>query len=312
MKRKLLEYQSYLLICHVNPDGDSLGSAVGLALGLKKLGKRVDIAVDGKLPRRLNFLLDGVQCLTAENIGKYDCAVAVDCADISMLGELEECFLSCKDNAVIDHHPTNPLFGKINFVEKCAATGLLVMKLLKEMEVEIDFAIARALYVSIMMDTGNFCHANTSPDVFRAAAELVEKGLDVSVIYRTVFDENTLGATLLIVHAINSMELFAGGKVAISSITRQDYDDCNASSEDSEGLINYARRVEGVQVSAFIKEVDTGKYRVSFRSRGADVSVLAASFGGGGHARAAGCTIYGELQDIRARLAKELSAILES
>ena len=292
--------ESFLIIGHVSPDGDTVGSAIALKRALIALGKQADIAIDGAIPEKLGIIAGGAGILTMDTLPpqKYSCAVAVDCGDLTRLGRLRGVF-ECYENTVsIDHHGTNTHFAAVNFVRSCAATGIIICELIEALGVEIDVPMANALYTAISTDTGNFSYTNVDEYTLRWAAQLRGCGADVAAICEAVYRSRSFGATKLIGRAIDRIALYAQGRIAVTYVLLEDYARTGAVKEDCDELINYAREIQGVEIAAFLREIGENRFKLSLRSCAfADVSRIAVGFHGGGHRMAAGGSVDAALPD---------------
>lgn len=304
----------FLLIAHVSPDGDTLGSTAALLMALEKSGKKVIAACDGEVPDKLSFLKEYCNFLKPEEVEdrEYSCVVSVDVADLLRLGRLEQVFSNrAKSTIDIDHHPTNTHFGKTCYVEEKSSTGEIILELIENMQVEVDWRMANALYTAVSTDTGNFIYSSVSAATLKAAARLREYGADIPMLCGRIYAERSLGATKIIGRGIQSIELFANGKIAALKIFLRDIKECGALREDTEALINYAREIKGVEVAIFVNEQEGQKAKVSLRSnKYVDVAEFAKSFGGGGHVHAAGYTDYGTVEEIYLRAVKKAEGMI--
>jgi len=290
----ITESSSIALITHVNPDGDAIGSTIALMHALDKIGKLVDVYCQDLVPSRLNFLT-GVKRIKRpdQSTKNYDLAIALDCSDPERMGTCISIMGRAKRTANIDHHVSNTSYANINVVdEEAAATGEIVYHLITLLEIEPNKSIAEALYTAIVSDTGRFSFSNTTPKTHRIIANLIEWGADVVELSNLLFNSHTLEWVRLLGQAINTLEIYHEGKVAIMHITQEMMNKTGASEEHSSGIIQYAKDIMGVELAALLREVDNSTIKVSLRSQSIiDVSLLAQEFGGGGHKRAAGCTI---------------------
>lgn len=310
---ELLRSDDLLLIAHVSPDGDTLGSTAALYAALKKCGKKVVAACDGAVPEKLRFLNEGITFLGSAEVEdrQYGCVVSVDVADAPRLGKLQSIYEKNDNTIDIDHHPTNTRFGKLCYVDGKSSTGEIILDLIEEMGVEVDEFMANALYAAISTDTGNFIYSSVSYETLSAAAKLRAKGADIPMLCSMIYAERSLGATKIIGRGIDRIRLYADGKVAALYITREDLAECDALKEDTECLINYAREIKGVEVAIFVNEQSGGKAKVSLRSNEyVDVSKFAQSFGGGGHIHAAGYTDYGTVEEIYNRAVEKAVSLI--
>lgn len=318
----LMRSSRILLASHKNPDGDAIGSCLALGLALKGLGKSITIYNESRIPAVYRFLPDSH--ILTQNPGDfqtYDAAVVLDCGDLSRIG------LHCEEIARIpvllniDHHSTNTGFGTANLVKPDASsTCEIVHDLLKDLKVGITEKIAYSVYTGIISDTGSFRFSNTTKASFEICAEMVEKGAKPYIVAKNVYSPYSLARIKLLNMVLDSIEVSRNGKLSLMSLTQRMMRETGTSSEDINGLVNYAKHIEDVRVAAFIQEAEiaeeekrhNGKtlYYVSLRSDGTiDVSSFAASFGGGGHSTAAGFTTlstYTALKENIMRLADVL------
>lgn len=289
------------LFSHISPDGDCLGSMLALGIALRKLGKQVFLYNPDEVPHNLAFLpgASGVMRALPEQLPQTLCFL--DCADLRRVN-LEQNQLP-KDAVVlnIDHHISNQKFGTINLVEaNASATGEIVMELIRELEVSLDQEIATNLYTAIVTDTGSFQYSNTKPRTHRLAADLMESGIDLLQIHHNIFDQKPLAQVELLTRGLTNLKLYAEGQLAVITLHRKDFEETGAQESLSEGVINNARSIEGVEVAVLFKELEPRKIRIGFRSNlWFNVNELASRFSGGGHQRAAGCTIEASLEEAR-------------
>ena len=313
--RFLNEHDSFLLISHISPDGDTLGSAAALALALRDMGKQVTLAVDGTVSHRLRIFEEFVHFYNFDTKPEeeYDGIVSLDCGDLGSLGKFERLFSAHECTAVIDHHPTNPAYGKINWIKPVAATTMMVLEILLEMQCEITKPIANCLYVGLSTDTGNFCFSNVDGGVFETARVLADAGAEIVRICDMLYEQNTLGATRIQGRAIDSLEMLMEGRIAIVTIELDDIDAAGAVVQDCSGIVDIPRRIEGAELAIFFRQTTGGKYKVSMRSHNyVDCAAIAAKFGGGGHVRAAGATMQGSMDEIRAAVIPAACAAVEA
>lgn len=294
---KLKSQTSVAIICHIRPDGDTLGSALALSFGLKSLGINSVVACDDEIPSRFFFLngIDQVKnCLDDE----YSAIVAIDCADIQRLGSLFEKFNNHKNTFVIDHHVSNTRFGKINFVLDNAANAENVFDLLEEMGVVITEEIANFLLMGIMTDTGNFKHKNVTPKTLKIASVLKEKGGDLNLIYYHMFSKQTKERAKLFGLVMSKLRYFLDDRLAVATVRLVDIENAGAKANETEGFIDFLMGIETVEVGICILEIATNKFKISFRSKNANVNAVASTFGGGGHVLASGCQISGDYEEV--------------
>lgn len=293
---------------HVKPDPDALGSILALGLSLRKLNKEVIMTVDDELPKSLAFMphIDEIEGLDKISPQSADLLILLDSSDLERAGRVPEVISAPLLN--IDHHISNKGFSEYRYLDAAAAaTGEIMYSLICELGVELDAAIAKNLYTAIATDCGFFQYSNTTKHTMQCAAELLDYGVKPDEI-QYALDCKSRKSVELLAHMLTNMEFFQDGQIALLSLEHDKYDP----DIDTEGFINYARYVQGVEVAVFLKEVDTSTTRVSMRSKDVNVSVVALHFGGGGHFRASGCTIHKNLDEARVLLLKELQqAVME-
>ena len=309
----LQSHQTFLLAAHQSPDGDTLGSCLALRAALLSMGKDATVVCPDPTPKNLAFL-EGVETVVGtEGIEPpKEAVIFVDCADHRRTGKLQQILETAPYQFCIDHHETNPRQSKDgDWVEPVGATGELILRLLEAMNVPITHGIAEALYTAIATDTGNFSYANTSADAFEAAAKLMNHEIDLPEINRILFREIPLRKAKLIAYVLDRMELSEDGRMNLCAVPGEVLDRFQATKEDCEGLIDYLRDIDTVEVACVLKESD-GVVRVSMRSkRCCDVAAVAKRLGGGGHVRAAGCTLELPLEEAKRVMRDALTEALK-
>ena len=286
-------HQSFYLAAHQSPDGDTLGSCLALRAALLEMGKTATVACPDRVPPYLCFLEGADTVVGTDGIEPPpEAVIYVDCADHKRTGILEAALNKAPFAFCIDHHETNPRASKDgDWVENVSATGELILRLLNALNAPVTHGIAVALYTAIATDTGNFSYGNTTPDAFRAAAELMAYDIDLPELNRILFREMPLSKAKLIAYVLGNMELSCGGRLNMVAVSQETLDACGATKEECEGLIDHLRDIDTVEAACVVRESD-GVARVSMRSkRVCDVAAVAKRFGGGGHLRAAGCTL---------------------
>ncbi len=295
---------------HISADGDAIGSCLALALALQDAGKKVVVYLEENIPSVYQFLpgvnLAGFYQPSDEAM---DVNVALDTGDVGRLGTRGDIFFKAPCTVNIDHHVTNTKFALLNHVdEKSASTGEIVFNLLKKLKLKITMDIAACLYTAITTDTGAFKYSNTTADTHRIASELIETGIDISDLSQRIFENTTYTKLKLTQKAIEQLELCENDRLAVVSISQEDLRSTGATDEDCDGIVNIGRSIEGVEVSLLIKEKTPDECRINLRSKTYfDVSEIAMSFGGGGHKKAAGCSVKGNLRQVREQLVKAIA-----
>ncbi|MEG1524064.1 MAG: bifunctional oligoribonuclease/PAP phosphatase NrnA [Clostridia bacterium] len=309
--RFIRAHDDILLIAHVSPDGDTLGSSLALYGALLQLGKRAQIVCEDSVPRIYRFLPNAGQVLLPENARQTEAVISVDCADLARTGKSQLLFCSAAYTLNIDHHGTNDRYATENYVQKAGATGELVLNILTNLKVNVTKDIAACLYAAITTDTGNFSYSNTTPDTLRNAAELLECGIDLPYLNRMVFRTVPFHKMRLHGLAIMKTELYERGRIGISMLTEEDLKSCGATGEDMEGIIDSIRDIDTVEIAAMLRESSDGLIRVSLRGKSAaDVSKIAVRYGGGGHKLAAGCTMQPPIADAASKILTNAMEIL--
>lgn len=290
---------------HVVPDGDNIGSSLALCLALKKLNKQATYLIDDNIPGVYRFLKGAkeVERLSSFADLDYDLVIAMDCGDLERLGKVKQ--LAEKTRLInIDHHISNTNFGEINLVEENAsATAEIAYKLIKSMGIFIDKDMAECIYTGIVTDTGMFQYSNTSEETHSIAAELIIAGVNPADIFNKVYQNSPKEKILLMKEAIQSLEFYSSDKISCITISKAQIDDIAGEDLDTEGIVNMARDIAGIEVAVFLKEKESNVVKVSLRSKSyVDVCAIAKGFGGGGHIRAAGCTITAGLEQAKQQL----------
>ena len=288
--------ESIIIFSHVNPDGDTLGSMIGLSklieLNFEKVSTNVII---GKTPDTYKFVPAINECVSNAEVDKtkkYDLAIAVDVAAKDRMLDMQEVYFNAQNTVNIDHHVTNNNYGQVNIVKGLASSGgEVVYEIAKELNWKFNKEIAELLYIAILTDTGGFRFENTSPKVFNYAAELIEMGLNPTQIYRQCYESKPKAMALLNAYAIQNAVFKENDKVAYTIITKEDMKNFNAKSDYTEGISEALRQIDSTEIAILLKELPNQMTKVSMRSKRVDVSKIAEFFGGGGHHYAAGCTI---------------------
>lgn len=310
---RILQAKRILFFMHVSPDGDSIGSSLALVHALRKIGHEAVIVGVDPIPRIYQFLPDWDRWLLPwEQVeGEWDLSCFLDCGDLYRVGAALPAVAKGKSILNIDHHSTNTVFGDENWMDfSAAAVGELAYRLLKEMNLPIGPEEAISLYTSIVADTGGFRYSSTTAETHRIAAELLAIGVKPYEVAAQIFENETPGRLALLGRALAGLQVDPSGKLAWILLSRADLMETGATEQEAEGLVNWARSLNGVEVGVLLKETREGVIRAGLRSRfTVDVGAIAKQFGGGGHARASGCTMDGPLDQAAQRL---LAAVREA
>ncbi|ASA22218.1 DHH family phosphoesterase [Paenibacillus donghaensis] len=311
----LLEHDDYLVVSHVQPDGDAVSSTLAVGWLLSCLGKKYCMLNEGPIPKRMEYLWHADQILNMTLAGpdrEFKHVICVDCADFQRVGLTHRYFAADALIANIDHHPTNNGYGAVNLIKPdAAATAEILFDLLQLFALEWNTDIATAIYTGLLTDTGGFRYTNTSPKVMAAVSELLKLGVNGPELAETLLEEMTLAQVKVLNRALSTLQLSPEGDVAWVHVTPEDMIACGASNEDLEGIVNYPRNIQGVEVGILFKVIHPGAVKVSLRSAGkVDVAALAQTFGGGGHTRAAGAKIEAALEEVIPQVLEEVRRYL--
>lgn len=298
----------FLIVTHIKPEGDAIGSALALALGLKKLGKRVCLLDRDPVPYFLRFLPSSNLFRQTPPGRVFEALLILDCNTLERTGFTDG--LRTEKIGIIDHHilgrnrsgSVSKSLTPVGYIDpEAPATGVLVYKVLKALKVAIDKQIATNLYTAILVDTGGFRYSSTNAESHRIGALLVDAGAEPWAIAKELYENSRINSIRLLALALSTIGMKDG--VAWISVTEDMLRRTGSSSDDTEDFVNYPRGLQGVQVAAFFREDGSGYCKVSLRSKGrVNVAVVAEVFGGGGHAAAAGCRLKGSLESVRKRV----------
>jgi len=306
--------RNFLITSHRNPDGDALGSGLGLQRLIRQMGKTARMQVrDGFTPALYN--IPGASDVAITDNLPHDYPKAYDAVFTMECPEVERTGYSVLPGPVvnIDHHLGNEMYGEINYLDLDApSVGEMVMQMNRNhLRLPIDRETAIALYVSLSTDTGFFRYHNTTLRAFEAAEELVRAGVVPGDVSLWINESNSRGSIKLLGLCLSTLELTPDGKVATAILPKRFFGEAGASPEETEGIVNYGRSIDGVMISALLKEIDDKSTRVSMRAKpGVDVQAVAAMFGGGGHKAAAGCTMPMPLPEAKKKLVSILQGIV--
>ncbi len=309
MLNRILSQASEIAIGgHVRPDGDCVGSCMGMYLYIKENfpDKHVDVYLED-IPNSFRFLKDiDVICHEIDEIKVYDLFICQDCGDKGRLGFSAELFDKAKHTFCIDHHISNQSFAEENYIEaEASSTSELVYNLLEKEKISLN--VAEALYLGIVHDTGVFQYSCAAPSTFRVAAELLEKGVNAPKLIQKTFYEKTFAQNQILGRALLESNLFLEGKCIVSCLSKNVMELHEVKAKDLEGIVSQMRNTEGTEVAVFMYEMEKDVYKVSLRSSDyANVSAIAQYFGGGGHVKAAGVTMSGSASEITEKLLEQI------
>jgi len=302
------------IIPHELMDGDAFGSAIALCKSLRKEGKTAWILLEDKIPDYLEFMDKGY-CTYDDNLmPQPDVSLCIDCGDYSRFKKRVGAFEKGKTTICLDHHATSKRVFDLNYVDgKAAATGEIVFDLLSEMNWPLDKEIAEALFVAITTDTGNFQYSNTSKRSHEIVIKLYDKGMNFSKISAEIYQNESINKFKMESKVIDSAELFANGLGVVAIVTQKMLKDCNSTMEEVEGIVSKLRSIRGVEISVLLKEYPDGCVKVGLRAKHrGDVAVIATKFGGGGHVKAAGCTICDSIENVKRMIVEEVTEQLRA
>ncbi len=302
----------FLLTTHVNPDGDGLGAESALYCALKSLGKKVLVVNHDLLPPRFSYLPFAPAYRVSDTIPPHDVCFVMDAGVFTRIREdvRREEFQTLVN---IDHHYSNDRYGDVNLVDPGAcSTGEIVCHLIQALGVPLDKGIAESVYTSLATDTGGFRYPNTTPQVLRLAAELMEAGADGARRSEKIVAGVPPQALEMVRVSLASVESHDRGRIGTIQLSHRQLADSGATDEDSENLVNFVRKMEGVQIAVFLKEKPDGQIKLSLRSKtDANVALVAKRFGGGGHSYAAGAVLPGPLPAALKAVLKACRAVLK-
>jgi phosphoesterase RecJ-like protein len=296
--------ERFLVATHIDPDGDALGSAFALSFALTALGKKPVVYLKDNIPYRYRFLPQPANIVHELSGEIYDAVLVVDCGDLFRVGEGHAVLKEMGYLVNIDHHETNEAFGRINIIdERASSTGEILYLILKSLHVQFNFDIAVNIYTAVLTDTGSFRYESTTQRAFSICEEMTRFGVRPSYVAEEVYESHPKERFQLLCLVLGTLETFDGGRIACAQVTRAMFEKTDTNREYSEGFVEYLKEIRGVEVACLVREMGDEQYKVSMRSKdGVDVASVARSFGGGGHERAAGCTIKGNIEAVKNKL----------
>jgi bifunctional oligoribonuclease and PAP phosphatase NrnA len=306
--------KTFCVVGHLRPDGDCVGSQLGLMQALRNEGKKVVCWNEDAIPRKYKFLDPDGYFQKPKAGGRFDCVIALDCASFERLGRAGKCIARRKTFINIDHHESNTRYADVNWVSaREPSCGELVYRLLKVARWPITRRIADCLFTAVSTDTGSFQYSSTRPGTFHVGGELVTRGANLSKICDEVYQSYPLTRMRLLRHLYNKFRLTADDRIAWFWLKPADFARTGAESNDTEGLIDHIRAVEPVVVACVFEEIEPGLTRLSLRSKSDQVNVneIAAQFGGGGHPAAAGARIQGNPLSVQRKVIAAIRRALD-
>jgi phosphoesterase RecJ-like protein len=313
---RIKKAKSVVIFTHIRPDGDALGSSFALKTALEQLNIPTVFCNESPMPSNLAFLkgLDSIRTSLPET--DADLYIALDNADVSRLGVFADKFLSAErkkiDTVNIDHHVSNNEYAQYNYVRVCSANCMNVAALIELLGVPYTKDIAEYLLTGLLTDSGNFSHDDVTKECFLLAARLVETGADINKLTYNLFKKQPKARATLHAEVMGKMRYFHEDKFALITISLEQMERHGADNGMTEGFVDFPLNVDTVEIAASIMEVKKGQYKISLRSKNyADVNKLAGVYGGGGHVRASGCMLYGDLEEVIDKLSYTVSQYLE-
>lgn len=305
----------FVVTSHVNPDGDNIGSTLSIYYFLKKINKNVYYVMNDEMPLNMRFLIEDINIINSSkfkelNVENYT-LITLDCGDKNRICVDEDIKDNCIKLINIDHHASNDFYGDLNYVvaEESSTCELVYNLIMRSEEINnckyIDEYIATALYTGLMTDTGKLTYSNTNASSFDMAKELLLRGAHTQKVVQNVFGSNPFNFYKLLGESLNTLEII-DTKVAVMMVTQDMLKKYNIDFKDIDGIVPYARDIENVEIGILLKEKGNNEIKVSLRSKNyADVSAIAKIFGGGGHIRAAGCTINDSIENAKSKIVEK-------
>ncbi len=297
--RYLKKHNNYVILTHISPDGDTLGSAFALALALKSIGKNAFVVSNDDIPQKFNYFVKPANLKSFD----YETIIAVDVADARLLGSLYEKYAD-KVELTIDHHISNTRYAKRLYLDdNASATAECIFELIKKLRVKITPLIATCLYTGIATDTGCFKYSNVTPKTHLIAAELCKSGIDAAEINRRMFDTKSRNQVELEKMVLETAEFHFNDRCMLLTVTSEMQEKSGCEQSELEGVAAMSRTVEGVKVGVSIKQTEPDLYKISVRTyEPFDASRICAQLGGGGHRAAGGCSVSGTLSEVKEKI----------
>lgn len=309
----LIKSKNVCLVSHTKPDGDSIGSVLSFGLALmKRFECNFNLLFPEGIPEKYMFM-PGSNLITYNlDYKSIDLLICLDCSDEFRLGHVKKLIEKSTHVINIDHHISNNRFGSINIVDfNASSTGEIIYNIVEELKIEIDKDIATSLYVAISTDTGSFMYDNTSSKTYMIASNLMNKNIDLNKIVTEIYQNRSINKTKLFIETLKTLELFLNDKVAIVCVTNEMLKNTNSAVNDIDGIVEFIRDIETVEIACIIREVNNHESKVGLRSkRYVDVANIAKGFNGGGHKKASGCTIYNNIIDSKKQILIEIEKVI--
>lgn len=312
---RIKQAKSVLIMTHMRPDGDAFGCALALSKALDFFKTPNQVCVESDIPSNLTFI-EGIQTVQKQPTFAYDLLITLDCSDEQRLGALSDELLTAKrkkiDTINVDHHVSNTRYAKYNYVRECAANCMNVAALIEYMGAPFDKKTAEYLMIGLLTDSGNFSHDDVTEETLLLAAKLVKAGVDIRYYNYNLFKKQPKARAALFGRTMSGIRYYHDNRFGVIVVTKAAMEECGADHGMTEGFVDFPLNVDTVEVAASLLEVKKGQYKISLRSKTyADVNKIAGVYGGGGHVRAAGCMLFGDVEDILDRLSYTVSQYLE-
>lgn len=305
--KAVIKSNDIYLSSHVNPDGDSIGSMMALGLALKQLNKNIHFIKTDTIPDTFKFL-PGIDQIQEFKEIKPDILFVLDCGSKDRIGDYNQYISKSKIVINIDHHLDNDSFGDINIVDSSrASTGEIIYDVIQGLNLKLNKEIATHLYTAISMDSGRFMYDKVDDQTHEIIANLIRTGIDKDEININLYQKRSMAATKLFIEGLSSLKTYCDEKVATIKVTQEALQATKANLNETDGLISFIRDIDTIEVACLLKEIDSKEIKISLRSKTyIDVSSICNIFGGGGHKRAAGCTIYQDINNAEKLIINEI------
>lgn len=312
---RIKQASGVVILTHTRPDGDAFGGSLALSRALDFLKIPNQVCDESDIPSNLTFI-NGIEKVQKKPEMDYDLLVMLDCSDEQRLGTLSETFFLAKrkniDTVNVDHHVSNKLFAKYNYMRPCAANCMHVATLIEYLGAPIDKITAEYLLIGLLTDSGNFSHDDVTEETMLLAAKLIKAGADIRYCNEMLFKRQSKARAALYARTMSGMRFYHEDRFAVIVVTKKNMEDCGADVGMTEGFVDFPLNVDTVEIAASVLEMKKGQYKISLRSKHyADVNRLAGVYGGGGHVRAAGCMLFGDLEEVLDKLSYTASQYLE-
>ena len=312
---RIQQARTIAILTHMRPDGDAFGSAMALSCALDYLKIPNEVCVESEIPSNLLFI-KALKKVKKAPTQEYDLLITVDCSDEQRLGLLADEFLSTKrrkiDTINIDHHVSNTRYAKYNYVRTCAANCMNMAMLIEQLGVPMDKQIAEFLLIGLLTDSGHFSHDDVTEETLLLGAKLVKAGADIRYYHYNLFKKQPKARAALYAKTMQGIRYYHDDRFAVIIVTKKNIEESGADEGMTEGFVDFPLNVDSVEVAASLLEVKKNQYKISLRTKTyADANKIAGVYGGGGHVRAAGCMLFGEVEEVLDKLSYTVSQYLE-